>query len=75
MNSFSPILFSSLVAYQHSLATDAYNEFHNRSPIADKWLKSLPSRADEGKSGLDDELDPLTKDYHGMLHRTLAETR
>jgi len=45
-------------------ATEAFNEFHQRSPKANKMLKTMKHRADEGKSKLlSTEVDPLVKDF------------
>jgi cytochrome b involved in lipid metabolism len=52
--------------YKGKNASEAYAEFHNRSKKADKFLSSIPSRADEGKSQLDGNLDPLTKDFNEL---------
>jgi len=53
--------------YRGKNATEAFNEFHNRSPKAHKMLKLMKkTRPDEGKSKLDGNLDPLTKEFNEL---------
>lgn len=59
--------------YKGKDATEAYREFHMRSTKADKWLKSIPSRPDNGKSKLASDLDPLTRDFAKLRAEFVAE--
>jgi fatty acid desaturase len=50
--------------YRGKDATEAFNEFHNRSIKAKKMLKTMKHRPDEGKSQLlGTEVDPLVRDF------------
>ena len=50
-------------------ASDAYNNFHIRSPKADKMLKSLPKRAVDGSY----VEDALSVDYEKLRQELIAE--
>ena len=52
--------------YSGKDATDAFQEFHNRSKSADKWLKSIPSRPDDGTLAAQDKDAALTEDFHKL---------
>lgn len=57
--------------YRGKDASEAYNEFHNRSHKADKMLNSLKSRTDDSK--LSSQLDPLSKDFADLREQLRAE--
>jgi len=53
--------------YRGKDATQAYEEFHMRSKKAEKWLKSVKSRPDDGAAKLNAvENDALVKDFTAL---------
>merc|ERR1719440_1437400 len=60
----------SIIKFQlGSDASDAYNNFHVRSPKADKMLKALPHRPADASY----QPDPLTQDYAKLYNELKAE--
>lgn len=59
--------------YRGKDASEAYTEFHVRSVKADKMLKSLKSRPDDGRNKVASEVDPLTTDFNELREQLKAE--